>query len=49
MTEVDISPQTENQNISKIPILPVTQMIIDKYTDLPKSTNEDKLLPILSN
>jgi hypothetical protein len=33
----------------KIPILPVTQMIIDKYADHPKSNNEDRLLPILTN
>ena len=34
---------------SKIPILPVTQMIIDEYSDHPQNNNEDKLLPILSN
>ena len=34
---------------SKIPILPVTQMIIDKYENHPQCVNEDKLLPILSN
>ncbi|WP_238407279.1 site-specific integrase, partial [Flavobacterium psychrophilum] len=34
---------------SKIPILPVTQMIIDKYSDHPKSNNEDRLFPILTN
>lgn len=34
---------------SKIPILPVTQMIIEKYENHPQSINQDKLLPILSN
>jgi integrase len=39
----------KTESASKIPILPVTQMIIDKYNNHPQSTNEDKLLPILSN
>ena len=39
----------KTETASKIPILPVTQMIIDKYVDHPKSNNEDKLLPILTN
>ena len=39
----------KTESASKIPILPVTQMIIDKYSDHPQSNNEDKLLPILSN
>jgi site-specific recombinase XerD len=39
----------KTETASKIPILPVTQMIIDKYADHPKSNNEDKLLPILTN
>lgn len=39
----------KTESASKIPILPVTQMIIDKYENHPQSTNEDKLLPILSN
>lgn len=39
----------KTETASKIPVLPVTQMIIDKYTDHPQSVNEDKLLPILSN
>ncbi|MBP2284858.1 site-specific recombinase XerD [Flavobacterium sp. CG_23.5] len=34
---------------SKIPILPITQMIIDKYEDHPECCNQNKLLPILSN
>jgi len=39
----------KTESASKIPILPVTQMIIDKYENLPQCNNEDKLLPILSN
>jgi site-specific recombinase XerD len=39
----------KTESASKIPILPVTQMIIDKYADNPQCLNEDKLLPILSN
>ncbi|WP_310377935.1 site-specific integrase [Flavobacterium sp.] len=39
----------KTESASKIPILPVTQMIIDKYADHPKSNNEDRLLPILTN
>ena len=39
----------KTESASKIPILPVTQMIIDKYADNPLCLNEDKLLPILSN
>ncbi|CAM3714839.1 site-specific integrase [Flavobacterium gelidilacus] len=39
----------KTESASKIPILPVTQMIIDKYADHPQCLNEDKLLPVLSN
>lgn len=39
----------KTETASKIPILPFTQMIIDKYADHPQSSNQDKLLPILSN
>ena len=39
----------KTETASKIPILPVTQMIIDKYANHPKCINEDKLLPVLSN
>jgi integrase len=39
----------KTESASKIPILPVTQMIIDKYKNHPQCNNEDKLLPILSN
>ena len=39
----------KTESASKIPILPMTQMIIDKYAHHPQSGNEEKLLPILSN
>ena len=39
----------KTESASKIPILSVTQMIIDKYENHPQCNNEDKLLPILSN
>lgn len=39
----------KTESTSKIPILPVTQMIIDKYKNHPQSNNEERLLPILSN
>jgi site-specific recombinase XerD len=39
----------KTESASKIPILPVTQMIIDKYENHPLCNNENKLLPILSN
>jgi site-specific recombinase XerD len=39
----------KTESASKIPILPVTQIIIDKYENHPQCINEDKLLPILSN
>jgi site-specific recombinase XerD len=39
----------KTESASKIPILPVTQMIIDKYANHPQAGNQDKLLPILSN
>jgi site-specific recombinase XerD len=39
----------KTESASKIPVLPVTQMIIDKYEKHPQCINEDKLLPILSN
>jgi site-specific recombinase XerD len=39
----------KTESASKIPILPITQMIIDKYENYPQSGNEEKLLPILSN
>lgn len=39
----------KTESASKIPILPVTKMIIDKYENHPQCINENKLLPILSN
>ncbi|KIX21616.1 recombinase [Flavobacterium sp. 316] len=39
----------KTESASKIPILPVTQMIINKYENHPQCNNENKLLPILSN
>lgn len=34
---------------SKIPLLPMAQLIIDKYEEHPVCKNENRLLPILSN
>lgn len=39
----------KTESASKIPLLPVTQMIIDKYSNHPQSNNREVLLPILSN
>jgi len=39
----------KTESASKIPIIPITQMIIDKYENHPQSNNQDVLLPILSN
>jgi integrase len=39
----------KTESASKIPILPLTQIIIDKYENHPQCINKDKLLPILSN
>ncbi|OAB29378.1 Site-specific recombinase XerD [Flavobacterium fryxellicola] len=39
----------KTETASKIPILPITQIIIDKYEDHPECCNQNKLLPILSN
>jgi site-specific recombinase XerD len=39
----------KTETASKIPILPLTQMIIDKYDNNPESINQDRLLPILTN
>ncbi|WP_291127410.1 site-specific integrase [Flavobacterium sp. UBA7682] len=39
----------KTESASKIPILPVTQIIIDKYENHPTCLNENRLLPILSN
>jgi len=39
----------KTETASKIPILPLTQTIIDKYDNHPESNNQNKLLPILTN
>ena len=39
----------KTESASKIPILPVTQIIIDKYENHPQANCNDRLLPILSN
>lgn len=39
----------KTESASKIPILTITQMIIDKYENHPQSNNQEVLLPILSN
>lgn len=39
----------KTESASKIPILPVTQMIIDKYVTHPQCIAKDCLLPIFSN
>jgi hypothetical protein len=38
----------KTETASKIPILPITQMIIDKYENHPESCNQNKLPPIVS-
>src|SRR5690606_12208286 len=39
----------KTESASKIPIRPVTQIIIDNYSEHPQCLNENRLLPILSN
>ncbi len=39
----------KTETASKIPILPLTQMIIDRYQDHPQCSYLERLLPILSN
>jgi hypothetical protein len=39
----------KTETLSKIPLLPMAQQIIDKYENHPLSNNENRLLPILSN
>lgn len=39
----------KTESASKIPLLPVAEMIIDKYVEHPQCINKEKLLPILSN
>jgi site-specific recombinase XerD len=39
----------KTETASKILVLPVTQMIIDKYENHPQAVNDERLLPIISN
>lgn len=39
----------KTETISKIPLLPTAEFIINKYADNPVCFNENRLLPILSN
>ena len=39
----------KTEGASRIPLLPVAQTIINKYANHPKSDNQERLLPILSN
>ena len=39
----------KTDSLSKIPILPVSESILEKYKDYPECLNKNKLLPILSN
>ncbi len=39
----------KTESASKIPILPITQMMIDKYSNHPQCVIQDKLMPILTN
>jgi site-specific recombinase XerD len=39
----------KTETLSKIPILPIAQQMIDKYQNHPLSNNENRLLPVLSN
>lgn len=39
----------KTETASKIPLLPVAQEIINKYSEHPVCKNENRLLPILSN
>jgi site-specific recombinase XerD len=39
----------KTESASKIPVLPITKMLIEKYENHPQCINQDKLLPILTN
>ncbi len=39
----------KTETLSKIPLLPIAQQMIDKYENHPKSNNKNRLLPILTN
>ena len=34
---------------SKIPLLPIAEELVQKYSDHPKCVSEDRILPVLSN
>ncbi|MFN8274632.1 MAG: site-specific integrase [Flavobacteriaceae bacterium] len=46
---MDIYNREKTEAPSHIPILPVAQFIIDKYKNHPKTVNEGKVLPLISN
>jgi site-specific recombinase XerD len=39
----------KTETASRIPLLPIPQELIQKYSDHPQCVNENKLLPVLSN
>lgn len=39
----------KTESASRIPLLPIAQMTIDKYANHPQCINQQKLLPVLSN
>ena len=41
--------RTKTDSRTNIPILPIAQSILNKYTDHPDISNSDKVLPVLSN
>ena len=42
-------PRQKTGNMSNIPVLSVTQRLIDKYADYPECVRKDVLLPVMSN
>ena len=39
----------KTESASKIPLLPIPEMIVEKYKDHPQCSNQNKVLPILTN
>ena len=39
----------KTESASKIPLLPIPEMIVEKYKNHPQCSNQNKLLPILTN
>lgn len=39
----------KTESASKIPLLPISEMIVEKYKDHPQCSNQNKVLPILTN